>query len=68
MQEYVDPRFDLGRATGPGGVDPWTLRVKGTRDIHVVDASLHPAPLSAHPMATIMAVAEKASDILRRLL
>jgi choline dehydrogenase-like flavoprotein len=56
------------RATGPGGVDPWTLRVKGTRNIHVVDASLHPAPLSAHPVATIMAVAEKASDILSRLL
>ena len=47
-----------------GGVDPATLRVDRTRNIHVVDASLHPAPLSAHPVATIMAVAEKASDIL----
>jgi len=46
------------------GVDPSTLLVRGTRNIHVVDASLHPAPLSAHPVATIMAVAEKASDIL----
>jgi cellobiose dehydrogenase (acceptor) len=45
-------------------VDPATLRVEGTRDIHVVDASLHPAPLSAHPVATIMAVAERASDLL----
>jgi cellobiose dehydrogenase (acceptor) len=53
---------------GFGGVDPATLRVKGTRNIHVVDASLHPAPLSAHPVATIMAVAEKASDILSRQL
>ena len=56
------------RATGPGGVDPWTPRVKGTRNIDVVDDSFHPAPLSAHPVATIMAVAEKASDILSRLL
>ena len=49
----------------PGrGVAPRTLLVNGTRNIHVVDASLHPAPLSAHPVATIMAVAEKASDIL----
>ena len=51
---------------GPGGVHPATLRVKGTRNIHVVDASLHPAPLSAHPVATIMAVAERASYILSR--
>jgi hypothetical protein len=29
-----------------------------------VAASLHPTPLSAHPVATIMAVAEKASDVL----
>ena len=54
--------------TGPGGVHPETLRVKGTRNIHVVDASLHPAPLSAHPVATIMAVAERASHILSRQL
>ena len=46
------------------GVGPSTLLVKGTENIHVVDASLHPAPLSAHPVATIMAVAEKASDVL----
>ena len=48
------------------GTDPDTLLVKGTQNIHVVDASLHPEPLSAHPVATIMAVAEKASDILSR--
>ncbi len=51
-----------------GAVDPWTLRVKGTRNIHVIDASLQPAPLSAHPVATIMVVAEKASDVLTRQL
>jgi cellobiose dehydrogenase (acceptor) len=47
-----------------GAVDPATLRVEGTQNIHVIDASLHPAPLSAHPVATIMAVAERASDLL----
>ncbi len=54
------------RGGGRGGVDPSTLLVKGTHNIHVVDASLHPAPLSAHPVATIMAVAERASDMLTR--
>jgi choline dehydrogenase-like flavoprotein len=34
----------------------------------VIDASLHPAPLSAHPVATIMVVAEKAADVLSRQL
>jgi hypothetical protein len=29
-----------------------------------VSSSLHPAPLSAHPVATITAVAETASDLL----
>lgn len=45
-------------------VNAATLVVEGTANIHVIDASLIPAPLSAHPVATIMAVAEKASDIL----
>lgn len=49
-------------------VDPVTLGVGGTRNIHVVDASLHPAPLSAHPVATIMAVAEKAGDVLTEVI
>jgi choline dehydrogenase-like flavoprotein len=56
-----------GTAPLGGGVDPSTLCVDGTRNVHVVDASLHPAPLSAHPVATIMAVAEKAGDVLARL-
>jgi cellobiose dehydrogenase (acceptor) len=51
-----------------GGVNPTNLLVRGTKNVHVVDACLYKPPLSAHPVATIMAGAEKASDILKSLL
>ncbi|KAL0480834.1 hypothetical protein AKO1_002071, partial [Acrasis kona] len=47
-----------------GGVDPQSLLVRGTSNIHVVDASIYPGSLSAHPVATVMAGAERASDLL----
>jgi choline dehydrogenase-like flavoprotein len=49
---------------GPGGVDPATLIVRGTRNVAVVDASLIPTIVTAHPVGTIMAVADRAADIL----
>lgn len=49
---------------GPGGVDPRTLILRGTRNVAVVDASLIPANLPVHPVGTIMAMADRAGDIL----
>jgi cellobiose dehydrogenase (acceptor) len=49
---------------GPGGVDPATLIVRGTTNVAVVDASLIPTIVPAHPVGTIMAVADRAGDIL----
>lgn len=49
---------------GPGGVDPATLIVRGTTNVAVVDASLIPTIVPAHPVGTIMAVADRAADIL----
>jgi hypothetical protein len=49
---------------GPGGVDPKTLLLRGTTNVAVVDASLIPTIVPAHPVGTIMAVAERAGDIL----
>ena len=49
---------------GPGGVDPATLIVRGTSNVAVVDASLIPTIVPAHPVGTIMAVADRAGDAL----
>lgn len=49
---------------GPGGVDPASLILRGTQNVAVVDASLIPSIVPAHPVGTIMAVADRAGDIL----
>jgi choline dehydrogenase-like flavoprotein len=51
-------------SAGPGGVDPSTLIVRGTTNVAVVDASLIPTIVVGHPVGTIMAVADRAGDIL----
>jgi choline dehydrogenase-like flavoprotein len=49
---------------GAAGVNPATLILYGTANIAVVDASLIPTIVPAHPVGTIMAVADRAGDIL----
>lgn len=50
---------DLG-----GVVDP-KLKVYGTSNVRVVDASVLPLQVSGHLTATLYALAEKASDIIK---
>ncbi|TFY61040.1 hypothetical protein EVG20_g7208 [Dentipellis fragilis] len=53
----------LPRSDG-GVVDP-NLKVYGTKNLRVVDASVIPIQLSCHPQATIYGLAEKAADIIK---
>lgn len=52
----------LPRSKG-GVVDP-SLKVYGTANVRVVDASIIPVHFSGHPQATVYGIAEKAADII----
>lgn len=45
-------------------LEPRTMLVRGTSNVHVVDGSCVPQPIEAHPIFTIMMLAEKASDLI----
>ena len=49
-----------------GGVVGPDLRVYGTKNVRVVDASVVPFQLCGHLTSTLYALAERASDLIKR--
>jgi len=49
-----------------GGVVDTNLKVYGTVNVRVADASIIPFPISAHLSSTVYAIGEKAADIIKK--
>ncbi|KAJ7195916.1 alcohol oxidase [Mycena pura] len=49
-----------------GGVVDTSLKVYGTRNVRVADASIIPFPVSAHLSSTVYMIGERAADIIQR--
>ncbi|KAI1818794.1 GMC oxidoreductase [Poronia punctata] len=48
-----------------GGVVDNSLKVHGTHNVRVVDASVFPLHVSGHPTSTLYAIAERAADLIK---
>ncbi|EIM79458.1 GMC oxidoreductase [Stereum hirsutum FP-91666 SS1] len=55
----------ISRTPETGAVDP-TLRVHGVKGLRVCDASVFPTQMSGHPVAIVVAMAEKLADMIKR--
>ncbi|HXO50401.1 MAG TPA: GMC family oxidoreductase N-terminal domain-containing protein [Mycobacterium sp.] len=62
---YFHPAGTCRMGTGPEAVTDTELRVRGVDGLRVVDASVMPSLPTANPNATVLAIAEKAAELIR---
>ena len=64
VSSYYHPAGTCQMGTGPGAVVDPQLRVRGVAGLRVADASVMPVLPNAHPNATVLAIAERAADLI----
>jgi len=64
VASYYHPASTCRMGTGSGAVVDTQLRVRGLAGLRVADASVMPAIPSAHPNATVLAIAERAAELI----
>jgi len=64
VSSYYHPVGSCRMGTGPDTVTDPQLRVHGVAGLRVADASVMPVIPNAHPHATVLAIAEKAADLI----
>jgi choline dehydrogenase len=64
VSSYYHPAGTCRMGTGPGAVTDPQLRVHGVAGLRVADASVMPVLPNAHPNATVLAIAERAAELI----
>jgi choline dehydrogenase len=64
-QQLYHPVGTCRMGTGPESVVDPALRVRGVDRLRVIDASVMPAIVRGHPNAAVIAIAEKAAELIR---
>jgi len=63
VSSYYHPAGTCRMGTGPSAVTDPQLRVRGVAGLRVADASVMPTVPNAHPNATVLAIAERAAEL-----
>jgi len=65
VRNHISTQYHLCGSAGMGEVVDDHLRVKGTKGLRVIDASVFPGHVSGNIMSTTYAVAEKGADLIK---